>query len=387
MPSRLHHTHAPSPLLTIRAGALLPVTFAALLFLGACRGELTANQDTSLTGDDMSPGADQDIATRPDGGGLMQGDMIEIPASDCGVTVMYQKLSPTCATCHRSGSTPYFASPESFYNLLVTDPKWISPGDPSSSNLIALLRGEATGAYAQMPLGAESFLDLEQRGATEVTIDELSTFITELDGCQRSGEAPNLPAPIERKRARQIVNTLYQHLGLTKNDVLPFTKQRNYSDNAYPIYNPDDTQPVTNDPHISPATQSPGIRWYAIGGGSRLYVTQSNAIFSPTFGQAIIQISQAWCGFSIKKEGNDALFRHVSREALGEATEAQIRDNIAYLMLRFWGHVATDEEIAQMKSEIYDAYIDPAVSNDTDEKTAWQAVCASLIRDPLWLSY
>lgn len=371
----------------------MAMSAAALFTLGACDGDLSSNQDPSVS-DNMSTGVDQGRTMQPDGGApvnrdmeVMPGDMVEIPASDCGVTVMYQKLSPTCATCHRSGSTPYFGSPESFYNLLVTDPKWVSPGDPSGSALIALLRGEATGTYSQMPLGAESFIDLEQRGATEVTIEEVSRFITELDGCQRSGNESAQPAPIERKRARQIVNTLYQHLGLTSEDVLPFRKSRNYTDDAYPIYNPDDTKPVTNDPHINPSVQKPGIRWFSLGGGSRLYVTQSSRVFSPTFGQAITQVSQAWCGFSIKKEGNDALFRHVSREALGEATVAQIRDNIAYLMLRFWGHVATAEEVDLMKSEIYDAYIDPAVSDDSDEKSAWQAVCASLIRDPLWLSY
>ncbi len=375
---------------------LLPLScLVSVALFGACDGNLSSstNGDPSQpnTGEDMPISGNPDMDT-PGSGKDMQDpsgtpDMITYPASDCGVTAMYNKLEPTCATCHRGGNTPYFASADAFYNLIVTSPLWVTPGDPQNSPLIALLKGEATGTYTQMPLGADTFEDLENQGNTDTTIEEISTFITELDGCNRTQPDATVNAPIERKRARQIVNTLYQHLGLTKDDVLAFTKSRNYNDSVYPIYNPDDVKPVTNDPHISPHTQSPGIRWYAIGGGSRLYGTKSNTIFSPTFGQAITQVSQAWCGFSIKKDGNLALFKHVSKDSLLSSTDAQIRDNIKYLMLRFWGHVATDEEIDAMKTNVFDSYISPDESTEAEHRTAWTAVCATLIRDPMWLSY
>lgn len=394
---RMMHTHTcPATRRALTRDALhtsTPFLLASLMCLFAgitgCEGDLSNNTLNASDAGQTTPSGDMTRADMPGGsqGGDMRADMPTIPASDCGVTALYQKLEPTCATCHRSGSTPYFSSPDAFYNLIVSNPDWVVPGAPENSELLALLRGEARGAYAQMPLGAESFEDLEARGETQVTIAEVANFVTEIEGCQRGTQPGNEHTPVERKRARQIVNTLYQHLGITKKDVLPFTKGRNYNDSLYPIYNPDDTKPVTNDPHISPSRQGPGIRWYAIGGGSRFYVTRSSSTYSPTFGQAIIQVSQAWCGFAAKKENNQALFKHVEQTALGEATDAQVIENIRYLMLRFWGHVAGDEEINAMKAQVYDIYIPDEGPNNGTAHTAWIAVCATLIRDPMWLSY
>lgn len=323
---------------------------------------------------------------------MMDGDMplpIEVdmaqpplPPSDCGVTPIFEGLSPTCATCHRASNSPYFASVESFYNLVVSDPKWVVPGDSNASQLIALLEGRATGAYTQMPLGTQSFADLETLGQTSVSVAQVRQFIDDLEGCQRQDEeAPTRPQ-VERKSARQILNTLYQHLGLDQADVVQFTASRNYSDSRYPVHSPDDIKPYTNDPHIRPPSQGPGLRWFALGGGSRLYNTRANRGFSPTFGQALTQTSQAWCGFAVDKENNTAIFKHVQQDALADATDAQIELNLKYLMLRFWGHVATTEEVSALKTNVYDFY-----ASEQNERTAWVAVCAALIRDPMWLSY
>jgi hypothetical protein len=361
------------------------------LTLFACEGVMSSNspqsnnQAPSPSNNNGGDGADMgSMNNRVDGGDMDSPSNAgnQLPANDCGVTALYQGLEPTCGSCHRVGNSPYFTSPESFYSLLVKDPAWVTPGDPGASALIALLEGRATGAYAQMPLGNETFAELEAAGKTSVTIAEISTFIQELEGCERPpAEEADIP-DVERKSARQILNTLYQHLGITSEDVVRFTSSRNWSLNRYPMHNPDDVKPVTMDPHISPPNQAPGLRWFAMGGGSQLYGTRPNKRFSPTFGQNLVQLSQAWCGFAVDKEDNTALFKHVSQDALAEATDAQIEDNLRYLMLRFWGHVATDEEVQSLKTNVYEPY-----ASEQNPRTAWVAVCAALVRDPMWINY
>lgn len=350
-----------------------------VLFLVGCRGEL-ASKDTPSPRDMNTPDQTTDQAGDiPADAGDQTGDM---PANDCGLTPLFKGLEPTCATCHRAGNTPYFANTTSFYNLILNNPKWVVPGQPDNSTLIALLEGRAPGAYPQMPLGSASFTQLEANGQTSIGLAQIKTIITDLDGCKRQDDPKTPVTPVERKSAQQIVNTLYQHLGLTSEDIVRFTQSRNYNDTRFHIYSPDHVKPVTNDPHIRPASQGPGIRWFSIGGGSTLYGTRPNRTFSPTFGQTFTQVSQAWCGFAVDKDNNDALFKHVSQQDLDSATDAQIKDNLKYLMLRFWGHVATEQEVDTLKSNVYDFY-----KQEQNTRTAWVAVCASLVRDPMWLSY
>lgn len=371
----------------------LVVLLFSLASLG-CDGTLSATSRSEHDNDPDRPDQPADTPIDRDMGGNMSGDgdmpaptntdmeTPPLPPSDCGVTPIFEGLSPTCATCHRASNSPYFASAESFYNLVVSDPKWVTPGDSNASQLVALLEGRATGAYTQMPLGTQTFADLEALGQTSVTVAQVRQFIDDLDGCQRQDEEAPARPQVERKSARQILNALYQHLGLEQADVVRFTASRNYNDSRYPVHSPDDTKPYTNDPHIRPASQGPGLRWFALGGGSRLYNTRANRGFSPTFGQALTQTSQAWCGFAVDKENNTALFKHVQQDALADATDAQIELNLEYLMLRFWGHVATAEEVSALKTNVYDFY-----ASEQNERTAWVAVCAALIRDPMWLSY
>lgn len=337
----------------------------------------TSNNNNTL-GDMGLPGSDMGMDPSNTSPGEDMGE--PIPEGDCGVTLMYRGLEPTCGTCHRVGNSPYFTSPEAFYNLLVTDPNWVVPGQPENSQLVALLEGGATGAYVQMPLGTRSFAQLAEDGETEVSMEEVRAFITDLDGCQRGGDDIVEHAPIERKSARQIVNTMYQHLGLEPEDVQRFTSNLNIA--RYPVQSPDDVKPIVSGPNVRHSSSTATLRWYALGGGSQLLGTRPVKGFSPTFGQAITQMSQAWCRFAVEKDGNTALFRHVQQASMDAASDEQIRENLRYLMLRFWGHVATDEEVTELETSIYRPY-----ATQENARTAWVAVCASLIRDPMWMSY
>jgi hypothetical protein len=44
--------------------------------------------------------------------------------------------------------------------------------------------------------------------------------------------------------------------------------------------------------------------------------------------------------------------------------------------------VATDEEVSALKTNVYDTY-----AAEQNPRTAWVAVCAALVRDPMWISY
>lgn len=329
--------------------------------------DMTARPDISRPGDDMSvPGPD----ATPD-----------MPSpTGCGIQEMYQALEPTCANCHRAGKTPYFSSATAFYNLLVSDPAWVTPGDPQNSGLIALLEARAPGQYAQMPLGSQTFADLEAAGQTQTTIAEVRTFVEDLEGCQAIVPDAAPQVLVQRKSAAQIHRTLKQHLGLVDEDIQPYNS--NVSEARYPIWNPDYVERVVSGVNVNPFGTSAARRWHALGGESYLRNIRANRALSPTFGQTMVQVSQAWCRRAVEKSGNTAIFRDVDPSNLSGATDAQIDANLRYLMLRFWGHVATDPEVQGLRTSVYDVY-----AGRVDAPTAWIAVCATLIRDPMWLVY
>ena len=303
-----------------------------------------------------------------------------VETTGCGIDAIFKGLEPTCANCHRAGKSPYFSSPTAFYNLLVDNPAWVTPGDPDSSELIALLEGTASGQYAQMPPGVQTFADMEAAGQTQATVAQVRAFITDLDGCQAALEPAPERVQVQRKSAAQIHRTLKQHLGLEDTDVQPYNTR--VSDRRYPIWNPDYVKRIVAGVNVNPFATSAARRWYALGGESYMMNIEGNRSFSPTFGQAITQVAQAWCRVGVEKPDNGALFRHVDASNLEGATPEQIDDNLRYLMLRFWGHAATDDEVSSLRADVYDVY-----ASRSDVPTAWVAVCATLIRDPMWIVY
>ena len=356
------------------------LTCVALASTLACEGRLSADDPVSDASSraDGGPSIEADGGESdggaPDGGGGSGGG--------CGVDEMFTALEPTCGTCHRVGQTPYFASSASFYNLLVRDPAWVTPGDPDSSRLVAILEGRAPDPYPQMPLGLRSFAQLADDGETDASMEDVRAFITDLEGCRAETPEPRPRREVRRKSARQIHNALRQRLGLVDDDIVRYDSGGSGSEDRYPIWSPDTVRRLTSGVNIDPFNLGAARRWYALGGESYLLGTRANDALSPTFGQTIVQVSQAWCRIAVEKPGNDALFRHVQQGQLEGATPEQIKDNIAYLMLRLWGHVATPAEVDANYASIYQSYV-----LSEDPATAWVAVCASLVRDPMWLVY
>ena len=290
---------------------------------------------------------------------------------------MFAGLEPTCSNCHRSGSTPYFASGTAFYNLLVADPAWVKPGDPDNSALVDLLLGQAKGQYPQMPLGTKNYDQLSKEGSTKSSIKEVRQFITDLEGCTPESSPKEVPLPIQRKSAQQIFNTLKSNIGLVDADI---QTNGNGREEDYPIWNPDGLIPFSS--NAKPFSIGAARRWFALGGESYLKNRKATISLSPTFGQTMVQVSQAWCRKGVEKANNRTLFRDVDQTNLSAASDDDIKKNIKYLMLRFWGHVASTDEVDEMFSAVYSIYLDAE-----EPKTAWVATCAALVRDPLWLVY
>lgn len=358
---------------------------ASLLSLSlACDANLTTKtppQDNNTPAVDMGTSGQDQPKDSPDQGPSPQ-DMGGGSVTGCGVAAMFTKLEPTCGSCHRSSNSPYFVSSASFYNLIVNNPRWVVPGEPDQSGLIALLKGQATGAYAQMPLGEESFEVLAQAGKTQASVEDVRQFITDLKGC--SPEAMQAPdqSYVQRKSARQIHLTLKAHLGLEDDDIVAYGSGGSGNEERYPIWPPDSVKRLTNNVNIDIFNTGAARRWHALGGESYLRGQAANRALSPTFGQTITQVAQAWCRISAEKRGNTALYRHVDRDSLSAATPEQIKQNLRYLMLRFWGHEATDQEVDDLYVEVYEPY-----AQADSAQTGWIATCAALIRDPMWLVY
>ncbi len=281
---------------------------------------------------------------------------------------VYLALEPSCAGCHGEGtSVPLMQDFVAFEQLVVYDDTLVVPGDPDASRLLAMLVGEGPPPLSQMPPGTKSFADLEGEGLTGIGMDELREWIGELEPCDRPGGGGS-PRFARRVAVEQIRAMLFAQLDLTLADVEHVT--------YFPLDDP--TFPTLGSGHNS--RDEAEARWRALGGPDLLRGDVRNADWSPLFLQTIGPMAQVWCRRAVSAE-SPALFRHASPSSDSATERADIEANIAYLHLHMLGVVATDEDVAAMMDDVYLPYESSAGST-----TAWTAVCATLVRDPLWLS-
>jgi hypothetical protein len=230
-----------------------------------------------------------------------------------------------------------------------------------------MLRGEGPPPLSQMPPGAASFADLEADGATQIGLDELSTWIAELEPCDAPGGGGS-PRFARRVAVEQIRSMLFAQLDLTLADV----EYVGY----YPVDDP--TFPTFGSGHNS--SDEAEARWRALGGPDLLRGDIRNADWSPLFLQTVGPMAQVWCRRAVAAE-KPVLFRHASL-ASASATDADaIKANIEYLHLHMLGVVADAEDVEAMYEGVFRVY-----EASADSRTAWTAVCAALVRDPMWLS-
>lgn len=280
------------------------------------------------------------------------------------------RLGTTCAPCHGEGaSRPFFASLTAFEDLLAYDPRYVTRGDPDASQLVALLEGRGTGAYMQMPLGAESFSAIAARGATDITMDEVRAWITELSPPDpaRSGPDPDAPA-IRRLSADEIINALEVALGQEPNAGEP------------PLLRVNGPTPLAPD---SPEGLGYGDvdrkqTYLMLGGPAYLQQRMPEPTWSPSSLLTLTQIAQGACAAAVDARA-EAIFVHATpSDALPDA-EAAIRENVAYLHERFLHEEPSDEAVDALMTRVFAPAARP--------RDGWVQVCTALARDPLFITF
>ena len=335
------------------------VTFAltGLMALLGCEGVVSRSSDAGASEDGRIPSG---TGCDPTGRNAM----------------IFEGLRPTCEGCHGRGtSQPLFADLASFENLLAYEPRFVTPGDAGGSELVRLLEGRGT-SFRQMPIAGATFADLERSGATSIGLDAVRGWIDALAPC--AAGAPPFEGPlVQRKSAHQIVVTLMDQLGLTDDDLYA-DEYRAVRREHLPARSPDAMPRPFSDRDLSEAFD----RWRALGGGSFRDGTRGGTEVTPTFVQGFVPMAQAWCRLAVEKPGNTAIFQASSPSDATTSAEARgrIEADVARLYLRMLGEPADADDVAGLMG-VFTAYEPEGMP------VAWTAVCATLARDPLWVTY
>jgi hypothetical protein len=293
-------------------------------------------------------------------------------------------LTPVCQGCHTTGNLPFFASLEAFENGLVYDTRYVTPGNPSTSVLVQLLKGTVVGNYPQMP-PQQSYASLLAAGQATLSISDIEDWITNLPppGTQLAEPAADMFS-IRRLDADEMVVSLMDQLGLTVDDFV-YTAQPDWLNNEWQV--------LGGTLFIWSKDWSPGIseaygsdyrateRYQALGGAVTLEYRKKDTTLGPAAMQTLVQASQAWCRWAIEKPGNTAVLRYVSLGDTSATKTDAIKQNISALWLRMLGDPPAQTDVDEMFSRVYLTY------EPLSTKAAWTAVCAALVRNPQWLSY
>lgn len=330
---------------------------AALLFATGCLGSAEL----------FDPKKDAPEAESGGGGGGGGGATGDLSNGD-----VYTRLKVTCGGCHTLTDRPYFATLETFENLIVYDAKYVVPKQPDNSHLLKML--EATGLPQMPPSPGASFKTIAEAGNTQITIPELREWILNLEPRVVPQTPVDVPA-VRRKTAEQVVKSLYDQLGLVETDFYNAAWDPKAGD-SYAVRSPDAI------PYADPFDQG-GTLFSAMGGPYRLEGNWRNDAPTSGFAQALTHVSQAWCRTAFQKSGNTAVWTKatVTDVSTNTAGAQKIKDNISDLYLRMLGQDATAAEVDDLFNNVFVKYEAKGAT------TAWTAVCASLVRDPLWILY
>lgn len=293
-------------------------------------------------------------------------------------------MNTGCSGCHTVGNHPFFASLDSFENGLVYNIKYVTPGDPDNSYLIQLIEGMAQGSYKQMPPG-ETYATLLGDGRATLTVDQLKDWIRNLPPAPTRLAGPSLEHfAVRRLTAEEMTLSLLDQLGLTVEDFID-TSDSNWRDQEYTVNGgklfvwPGDWAPGISQQYVSDS--STVDRFEALGGPSTLFYRKRDVQLGPSAMQTLVQVSQAWCQRAVDKQGNTAVLRYVTLADTSASKADAIKQNISALWLRMLGQPATIDDVDGLYTDVYLHY------ESTDTRTAWTAVCAALVRNPLWLTY
>lgn len=299
--------------------------------------------------------------------GLLKGGSGAGPvASECTTPAVYTALSSTCASCHGAGTNkPYFSTQQSFEALLVAKRQWVVPGKPDEGLLLPLLQGEAPGTYPQMPPGepSASFSAQAQAGKTQVSMATLRCWI---EGLTDTGiVAPAGPLPVARRlSAEQMLKTLEAQLGVSG-------AATSMSDFGLSL--PDDI-PNTD------VYRNRDENFEAMGGPHWLDNRRRNDSVNPVFIQTFVNVSQVYCRAAVQAPAaSNKVLKFATVTDTTAAAAPKVRDNIRYLGKLLLSQQLSDADV--------DSYFELFKTYEPNRAVGWTAVCAAMVRDPLWMTY
>ncbi|TQF13082.1 hypothetical protein FJV41_25775 [Myxococcus llanfairpwllgwyngyllgogerychwyrndrobwllllantysiliogogogochensis] len=334
----------------------------ALAFgLGACFGDVSHPQGGDGT---------------PDGG--------DTCAASSDNDAVRLALAPACEGCHVNGNKPFFASLAAFESGLVYNERFVKRGDPEGSVLVQMLKGTAPGSYAQMPPG-QPYEQLVASGRVTMTISQVEAWIRDLKAPPAQLETPSPEEfRVRRLSAEEMVVSLMDQLGLTLEDFVS-TSNPDWRNRAY-VVNwgkffiwPGDWSPGISGEYVSDLRTVE--RFEALGGGNSLAYRKKDTTFGPSAGQALVQVSQAWCGRAVDKPNNKAVLRFVTLADTSTKNPDAVQKNLRNLYLRMLGQPPDDAELKALYEQVY------LPLEAQSARLAWVGTCAALIRHPLWITY
>jgi hypothetical protein len=307
-----------------------------------------------------------------DPGGAVSVQESNLPCAESNNDVIRLQLGETCVGCHgASASRPFFATLAAFEDLLVYDARYVTPGNPDASMLVALLEGTATGAYAQMPPVGDTFAAQSGRGETAVTIEAIREWIRTLPPPDLSRSGPSIDAPTTRRlRAGELISAIQIALGQTPTGGTP------------PLLAVDGTTPLSPDSGARIDYLDGGRRqmYLMLGGPSYLALRPPEETWTPSSLLTLLQIAQGACSSAVAVPRPE-LFVHATLASRLPADEADIRANIAYLYERFLEREPSDADVEEIFTRVY------APAEAVDARAAWVQVCTDLIRHPLFITF
>lgn len=279
----------------------------------------------------------------------------------CTTEQVYAGLEPHCAGCHSSdGQRKFFSSKADFETTIAYNGRFVVPGQPERSRLVALLEGTE---QPSMPIGSTSYAGLVREGKAELTMETIRCWITNLTG---EAKAP-VEHPVMRRLDVEQLDRVYRSaLGLTDADLS--------TDAYYPVQSPDATRDTEG---LADRHQ----RFLSMGGPHWREFKRRDNELTPTFLQTVTQMSQAMCRLSIRKT-DGPLFKFAKLSDKTAAQSDAIRQNIAYVFQRFVGEPPNPDS-AQGLFDVFKHYEGKGNSNEA----AWTAVCGAIARHPLVLLY
>ncbi|MFO0725149.1 MAG: hypothetical protein U1E65_15315 [Myxococcota bacterium] len=294
-------------------------------------------------------------------------------------------LAPVCGPCHLQGQKAFFQSARTFEDLLVYEPRYVSPGHPESSELIALLEGNGSGVFRQMPTAGPNYAAMAAADASKMSVAAIRDWISGLGPrtTTRDERADPSAMTVRRLGAEQIKAILYRELGLDDSDF--FSPGENFGiptfetrgEDNYPLHGPDEI----NGYHSGDASRS-GVRHFALGGRSGLANRKRDPAITPAFVQALVPLSQRWCRMSAAKGAASPLFTEVRPGDRVEAQPAATRAQIIAWHRTFLGERPSSEEVDHLVADLL-----VPLQAESDPTSAWVGLCSYFIRHPRFLFY